>query len=193
MDRVEARPDPIPVYPVLLVAAYVLNAWRETTSGLGIMIRPLLIAVIAVALLLLLVRLVAPRRLGAAAIVITVLLVLMEGEVFGLTDLASRMDEWAAVIWNALLIAVVVVAARIAIRLLRRPGAIAGFTRAANVVGAALLLVITTTSVLDGSAALAFAEVRLAGQVAADRELSGWCARHLRRPPGCPPAGRRAP
>ena len=170
MKRVEARPDPIPFYPVLIVAAYVLNAWRDTTSGLGIMIRPLLIAVVAVGLLLLIVKLVAPRRLGVAAIVITILLVLIEGEFGGLTDLASRLEsQVVVVVWYALLIAAAAVAAWIGIRMLRRPGAVAAFTRFANVLGVALLFVVTVTSVLDGSAALAFAEVQLASQVTAEQ------------------------
>ena len=153
-----------PIYPVLIVAAYVINAWRDTAAGFGILLRPLIVAVLITAFVLVVARMVDPRRLGLAAIALSALLVVAGGDPGAITDIASRLDQRVVPFWYALLAAAAIVATWIAVRLLRRPGAIAAFTRAANITGIALLLVVIITAALDGSAAPAIAEADLTGQ-----------------------------
>ena len=160
---------PIPFYPVLIVAAYVINAWRDTAAGFGILLRPLAVAVVVTAVVLLIVRLAAPHRLGLTALVVTILLVLAGGDPGAVTDLASRLDQRIVPLWYALIFAAALVAAWIGVKQLRRPGAIAAFTRAANITAVALLLVVIITASFDGSAGPAVAEADLTGQRPVDR------------------------
>jgi hypothetical protein len=148
-----------PVYPALLGAAWVLNAWRDAVVSPQSLLRPLALAVVGSGMLVLLLGLLFGRRWHVAGLTSALILLLLSNELGFVSDLASRMTPGQAVLWLGAIGAAAVVGISILWQRLRRPGAWAQLTRVMNVFALTLMATILATGVADGSVAFALDEL----------------------------------
>ncbi len=137
-------------YPVLFVAAFVLDAWREADVPADVLWRPLVIAIGVTVVAMLGIGLVLPQRRSGMAVAIVTAVVVLAAEPT-LNQVLGRLEPAVVPAFLALLASTLAVAAAIGWRLWRRPGATEHVSRALSGVGVLLLAVITFTSWIDGS------------------------------------------